>query len=432
MGTLHYDPGSDESLALMKGWIDDCRCRHQLCMKMPRQVGRPKRLLQCLSDGSVRLTTRSPTQRDYIALSYCWGNGKAVMKTKKATEGDHQCGIPGKDLPRLFQEAVSLAHGLNVYLWIDSLCIIQDSDKDKEEEMMQMSDIFAGALVVAVAASAESPLDSLLEVKPQSDQSHTWRTASLIRYEETDLDVKFRKRADWAHNWGRNATFRTPISKRAWCFQEQVLASRCLVFSHDEVVWDCRSCCQCECGGNQEHFSVESSSSITMQPYRQMLLPFVEHEPGTLTQFADAEAAYSVWQTAVGSYSDRALTFKTDRLPAISAVASVVAKATGDHYLAGLWKDDLLAGLGWVARDFPSESGGPRPYQEYIAPTCGAGLHYQQGYSMGHVRTGPETVVMPILTLWCSMLGLLWEVKTRSVRCLMQPLCFPDFTAIPS
>ena len=293
------------------------------------------------------------------------------MKTMKATEGDHQRGIPGKDLPRLFQEAASLARGLNTYLWIDSLCIIQDSDKDKEEEMMQMSDIFAGALVVVVAASAESPLDSLLEFKPQSDQSHTWRTASLIRYKEMDLDVKFRKRANDAHNL-TDATAYTPISERAWCFQERVLASRCLVFSHDEVVWECRSCCQCECGGNQEHFSVENSDSWLierMKPYRQMLLPFVEHEPGTLTHFADAEAAYSFWETAVKNYSDRALTFKADRLPAISAVASVVAKATGDHYLAGLWKNDLLAGLGWVARGCRSGSDDPRPYQEYIAPT---------------------------------------------------------------
>ena len=48
-------------------------------------------------------------------------------------------------------------------------------NKDKVEEIQQMSDIFRGALVVVVAASAKSPLESLLEVKPQSDKSHTWR-----------------------------------------------------------------------------------------------------------------------------------------------------------------------------------------------------------------------------------------------------------------
>ena len=86
MGNLHHDPVSDESLALMKGWIDACRHRHQLCMT-PQPVHGPKRLLQCLPGSSVRLVEmRSPTQRcGYIALSYCWGDGNDVMKTTEET-----------------------------------------------------------------------------------------------------------------------------------------------------------------------------------------------------------------------------------------------------------------------------------------------------------------------------------------------------------
>ena len=181
MGTLHGDPGSDESLALMKGWIDECQRRHQLCMEMPQQVGRPKRLLQCLSDDSVRLV--ETTQHcNYIALSYCWGDGKAVLKTAKEMADLYHGRIPDESLPPLYREVVAVARGLNIgYLWIDVVCIIQDSEKDKEEEMMKMGDIYRGALVVVVAATAESPLDSLLRVKPQ-DQSHTWRTASLVSY----------------------------------------------------------------------------------------------------------------------------------------------------------------------------------------------------------------------------------------------------------
>ena len=195
MGGLHHDPVSDGSLALMKGWIDDCRHRghrHQLCMtSQPVHRHGPKRLLKCLSDGSVRLETQSTTQPcGYIALSYCWGDGNDVKKTTEKgpnkTLDLHQRGIPNKDLPPLFQEVVALARGVNIpYLWIDSLCIIQDSQENKEEEMKQMSDIYSGALVVVVAALGSSPLDSLL--------AGTWRTASLIRYEEMDLHVKFRK-----------------------------------------------------------------------------------------------------------------------------------------------------------------------------------------------------------------------------------------------
>ena len=67
------------------------------------------------------------------------------------------------------------------------------------------------------------------------------------------------------------------------------------------------------------------------------------------------------------NYSHRKLSFETDRLPAISAVALVVADATGDDYLAGLWRGNLLAGLCW----FPTygSASDARPLQEYIAPT---------------------------------------------------------------
>ena len=349
MGDVYHNPVSDESLALMKGWIDECQRGHQLCRTTPQQIDGLKRLLQYLpDDGSVRLVeTQSRSQRcDYIALSYCWGDGKAVKKTTEKTLGEHQRGISDESLPQLFQEVVALARRLNIaHLWIDSLCIIQDSDKYKVEKIKQMNDIFRRALVVVVAATAKSPLDSLLRVKPQ-DQSHTWRTARLLRYQEMDLDVKSRKRPEKAHSW-TDATYDTPITERAWCFQEKLLASRYLVFCEDEVVWECQSHCLCECGGEQEHFSDE----VRMTRYQKMLLPLAEHEPlqldGTLRYFADAETAYSFWETAVENYSRRALTLRTDTLAAISAVASTVAEATGDRYLAGLWIDKLLAGLCW-------------------------------------------------------------------------------------
>ena len=297
----------------------------------------------------------------------------------------HQLGIPDESLSPLHQEVVALARGLDIgYIWIDALCIIQDSDKDKDKELRKMCDIYRGALVVVVAASAESPQNSLLTVKRQS---HTWRTASPLKgYEEVDLNVKFRVR-DWFGHIYTDATRGTLISERAWCFQEKLLASRCLIFSRDEVVWECRSCCRCQCRGEQEHFSVGTASDFPrpMQRYQQMLLPLVDqtltafaqlpfarHEPvqlgGTPKHFANAEEAYSFWGTAVENYSQRALSEKTDRLPAISAVASVIAEAigdpTGESYLAGLWRGDLLAGLAWIARRSQ-----PRTHQGYIAPT---------------------------------------------------------------
>ena len=194
--------------------------------------------------------TQSCTQRcDYIALSYCWGDGTAVKEMSEKMLKCRQSGLLAEELPPLYREVVAVARGLNIgYLWIDAVCIIQHSQRDKDEEMMKMGDIYRGALVVVVAATAKSPWDSLLRFKPQAGQSNTWRTASQIRYKgykEMDLDVRFRKRANG--HVSTNATEFTRVGERAWCFQEKLLASRCLVFCADEVVWECRSCCLCEC-----------------------------------------------------------------------------------------------------------------------------------------------------------------------------------------
>ena len=247
-----------------------------------------------------------------------------------------------------------------------------------------MSDTYRGVLVVVVAAMAESPQNSLLTVKPQSGQSHTWRTTSLKGYEELDLNVKFRERLYYAH-CSTNSTNETYTGRRAWCFQEKLLASRCLVFHDEEVIWECRSCCLCECSGEQEQFPVGNETG--MRRYQQMLLPladetltafaqlpFAQHNPLQLDctpkYFANAEEAYSFWETAVENYSERALSVETDRLPAISAVASVVAEATGDRYLAGLWRNDLLAGLAWTAQYTKAGH-----HQGYIAPTWSWASH---------------------------------------------------------
>ena len=438
MGDLHCDLGFDESLALMKGWIDDCRRCHQLC-KVPQQVGGPKRLLKCLSDGSVRLEAQSPTQRrDYIALSYCWGDGTAVMKTTKDTVDSHRFKIPNESLPLLYREVVALARQLNIpYLWIDSLCIIQGSPEDKDEEMMQMSDIFRGAFVAVVAAMTPSPSNPLLGVKPQDQSYTTWRTASLISYQEMDLDVKFRKRLFLSAHCSTNATDHTHTGARAWCFQEKLLARHCLVFRYDEMVWECRTGCKCECGGEQEHLSDGNTSVIfsdAMKRYRQMLLSLAEHDPfqpdGTLKYFADAEAAYSFWETTVNKYSVGAMTFRTDRLPAILAVASIVAEATEGCYLAGLWEDNLLAGLGWITLWSPHPRHARPHQQEYIAPTWSwASQSYEVFYRP--YRTRPSRDADLDASVDCAWAVLEGQNPYGPVSD-GSPLCFPGSTATPS
>jgi hypothetical protein len=84
--------------------------------------------------------------------------------------------------------------------------------------------------------------------------------------------------------------------------------------------------------------------------------------------FLDKGEAYSFWRDAVGAFAGRDLTYATDRLPAISALASIVQVATGDQYLAGIWKGDLIRQLMWHNR--PSyDDLCPYNTSTYVAPS---------------------------------------------------------------
>jgi hypothetical protein len=73
------------------------------------------------------------SDRAYTALSHCWGPATAShsAKTRKATESSHRLGMSMHDLPLTFRDAIIVTRALNVrYIWIDSLCIVQDDVLD--------------------------------------------------------------------------------------------------------------------------------------------------------------------------------------------------------------------------------------------------------------------------------------------------------------
>lgn len=89
---------------------------------------RPKRLLDL--QGGIKLVDSSETEgAAYIILSHCWGKAY-LIRLLKSNEGQFRKGdITG--LPKTFREAIQVTRDLGYrYIWIDSLCIIQDSEED--------------------------------------------------------------------------------------------------------------------------------------------------------------------------------------------------------------------------------------------------------------------------------------------------------------
>ncbi|RMY58679.1 hypothetical protein D0864_13340 [Hortaea werneckii] len=291
-------------------------------------------------------TRKLPTSNiPYIALSYCWG-GKDPAKTLRSNHQDRVRGMSVATLPRTYRQAVYLARQLGIsHLWIDALCIVQDDDEDWQRESSRMAEVYSGAYLVFVAAAAadvEGGLDPPADVK-------NWR--HLTAHQVTAGPILVR-----AKNHRRDACALLPISTRAWTYQERLVAKRCLIFCESEVVWECLQGCRCQCS---------AAHTVTRQSDPQ-LLPSVLPSGTTGKRFASSQDAYKFWSYAVTTFSKMRLTRPTDRLPAISAIASVIQAETGDQYLAGLWRRGLLKQLAW--RHIRGGTLNP-PYDVYVAPS---------------------------------------------------------------
>lgn len=138
-GWVADDSGSEYCLNKLRSWWMECiqgGSRHEECRQQLDQYDFPKRVVEVLSqDGaeSLRLVETEDPQGRYNALSHCWGQSAehSPLSTIASNLSAHLSSLEWEKLSKTFQDAIKITRYLNIrYLWIDSLCIIQDSEKD--------------------------------------------------------------------------------------------------------------------------------------------------------------------------------------------------------------------------------------------------------------------------------------------------------------
>lgn len=151
---LFTDSSSNECVQLAASWIKECAESHQDYLRL-EHTPLPTRVIQVGSDlEEPYLYVSTQENADYIALSHCWG-GMVPTTTTLATLEQHQREIRFSELPRTFRDAITVTRKLNIqYLWIDSLCIIQDSPDDWEREAAKMGTVYRNSLVCIAADGA--------------------------------------------------------------------------------------------------------------------------------------------------------------------------------------------------------------------------------------------------------------------------------------
>lgn len=129
----------------------------------------PEQLLDLGDHGAsqIRLTDteESLSRVPYVALSYCWGDpNQPPIRTQKDSEKERRNGIPFTDLSKVYQDTVTVARHLRFrYLWIDSLCIIQDDEDDWNAESLRTGSIHSKATLTLVPSCAPSVHDAFLK-----------------------------------------------------------------------------------------------------------------------------------------------------------------------------------------------------------------------------------------------------------------------------
>lgn len=140
----------------MRKWIDQCVEGHEKC-SLPDTTPLPTRILDVgLGDETadpVLLVSQGKRAR-YACLSYCWGQERQPVVLANNTLSSLCQGIPLGTLLQTIQDAITTTRRLGLrYLWVDSLCIIQDSAEDKAVEISRMDEIYRQGFVTISAAS---------------------------------------------------------------------------------------------------------------------------------------------------------------------------------------------------------------------------------------------------------------------------------------
>lgn len=331
----------EAKLQQINSWLKDCRNKHEACCSSGGRIlandstPLPRRVLDVSPpDCDLRLYESNGEKHRYVCLSHRWGDSQPLSTTSATLEARKQS-IPWEIVPKTFQDAVDMTRKLGIrYLWIDSLCIIQDDADDWNEQSSRMCDIYQNGFLTIAATRALGCEDSLLpsfQHNVDGFDEHGSRHQIAVRLKDTHLYTE---------------RFSGSLLNRGWVFQERLLSRRMLHFGHDELFWECMECMTCECPTGLFCPGLDIKSIRTRIP-----------EGGT------KEDRRTSWQTIVQGYTSLSLTKISDRRVAILGLAAEMAPHRKGRYLAGLWEDTLISDLAWERLGGESWIGNARPPQ---------------------------------------------------------------------
>ena len=315
--------------ALIQRWIRLCDEFHgHLCKPQNPTFSLGKAFFGVV-DVKEMCLTKLPKDGRYIALSYLWGNdSRPFLTTKSKLKVLLESGGIRRwqhELPRTIRDAINLVIDLGErYLWVDRLCIIQDSKRSWALNSRVMDIVYGNAYLTICAADGENANAGLKGL--YGSKVHG---ANNIAQYSRDLRLLSTQPAE---NYIKHSKWNT----RGWTFQERLLSPRNVIFASGRVFFQCR-CCARSIDIITEHET--AGWSIEFKDSPMLMVNKLTTHPLT------------VYKKSLELYMTRKLSRPTDILAAFTGIGNLVCDSLGGDLIWGLPSSHFDWALLWEPRD---------------------------------------------------------------------------------
>ena len=313
-------------------WLSTCESTHPWCpWKHPTRPIQLRLLdidAHCIKD----FLNTSATPLRYAILSYVWGSKPQRLRLTQANhDALHREGaIETSQLSRTISDAVTVVRMLGErYLWIDSLCIVQDSEEDLGFQIPLVGYIFAKALVTIVAASGDHNDYGLPGINGKERLTFPGCKQDLPTVESNEIETESYPPIQFGVLPQLDETV---WETRGWTYQEKLLSRRCLVFTEELVYWECH------CASWRENASMEALTLEQMWDHDEFVKYFLSDDHFSRDEHApQARGHHGLCIThMVPSFTARNLTYDQDASRAFAGILQVLTDLGQYKFFHGL------------------------------------------------------------------------------------------------
>lgn len=260
-----------------KQWLDQCLANHDQCC-WPSNTVEKLKLIDCHTRKIV-----PSDDFEYVTLSYVWGSESQDSARSSAS-------TLSNSLPQTIEDAITVTKALGYrYIWVDKYCINQSNAEESLEQIRQMDVIYRNSALTIIDAAGKDPYHGLPGVRPRSRSScHSTRVYGF------EL-VSTPHRPEWYIETSRWNT-------RGWTYQEGLLSRRRLVFTSQQLYFECQTVYSKEVGGHLSRY-LYTSGPFRKGGFRGLFLF------NTIEQYPETTIIKCLQQ-----YSRRSLTKESDIL----------------------------------------------------------------------------------------------------------------------